>query len=161
MHEPLRSHLEEILQGRGLSSVRDAVQAHLASCPPCAAELNELQHSAKILRVLRQPEAPELRAGFYARVMQRVEAQGKPSFWYLLLDPVFGRRLVYGTCAAFLLMASFLLATSSSEQPDIAQTPVQIMVQPSTGAETPRPEFGDDIQRDREHFLVTLASFAE
>jgi anti-sigma factor RsiW len=160
MHEPLRTHLEEILQGRGVSAVRDAVQAHLESCTPCATELSELRDSAKILRVLRQSEAPELRAGFYARVMQRVEAQGKPSFWYLLLDPVFGRRLVYGTCAAFLLMASFLLATSS-EQPELARTPVQIMVQPSTVAETPRPEFGDDIQRDREHFLVTLASFAE
>lgn len=160
MHEPVRSRLEEILQGRAVSATRDAVQSHLAACAACAAELGELRQSAQILRALRQTEVPESKAGFYARVMRRVEAQGRPSFWYLLLDPVFGRRLVYGMGAAVLLMASFLLATTG-EQPVLARTPVQIMVQPTAAAGTSQPEFGDDIQRDREHFLVTLASFAD
>jgi hypothetical protein len=92
--------------------------------------------------------------------MHRVESQARPSFWYLLLDPIFGRRLVYGTGAAFLLMAAFLLA-STGEQPELARSPVQIMVQPAPETAKVPSEFGDDIQRDREHFLVTLASFAE
>ena len=97
---------------------------------------------------------------FYARVMQRVEAQGRPSFWSLLLDPVFGRRLVYATGAMFLLMASFLLATTG-DQPELAQTPVQMMVQPSSTPVAMPAGFGEDIQRDREHFLATMASYSE
>jgi hypothetical protein len=114
-----------------------------------------------VVRSLRVTEVPDLGAGFYARVMERVEAQGRPSFWNLLLDPVFGQRLVYATGALFLLMASFLLATSGN-QPELAQTPVQMMAQPAPGASHPtQAAFGDDVQRDREHFLVTLASFPE
>lgn len=161
MHEPLVSHLEEILQGKAVAAVKEAVYSHLAACPACATELGEVRQAAEIVRALRQTEILEPMAGFYARVMQRVEAQGRPSFWELLLDPVFGRRLVYGTGAAFLLMASFLLATTG-EQPQMALTPVQMMVQPSAAPGAgPSSAFGDDLQRDREHFLVTLASFAD
>ena len=119
-----------------------------------------MRHVSGVVRSLSVKDAPEPPAGFYARVMQRVEAQGRPSFWTLLLDPVFGRRLVYGTGAMFLLMASFLLATSGN-QPELAQTPVQMMAQPPAAPMAVHASFGDDVQRDRDHFLVTMASFAE
>ena len=160
MHEPVRSQLEEILQGRMTPGVREAVRAHLAACRACASEVRELQLYSGIVRSLRVTDPPELPAGFYARVMQRVEAQGRPSFWSLLLDPVFGRRLVYATGAMFLLMASFLLATTG-EQPELARTPVQMMVQPASAPAAMPAGFGEDIQRDREHFLVTMASYSE
>lgn len=160
MHEPLRSQLEEILQGRMAPGQEAAVRAHLSVCPACSQELQTMRQSARIVGALRVTDAPEPSAGFYARVLQRVEAQGRPSFWNLLLDPVFGRRLVYGTGAMVLLMTTFLLATTS-QQPELARTPVQIMVRPSV-TQTPMPAgFGEDMQRDREHFLVTMASFSE
>ncbi len=160
MHEPVQSHLEDILQGKLDPRVRDSVQAHLAACEECVTELDEMRLHAGILRSLHAAEAPEPCAGFYARVMERIEAQAKPSFWNLFLDPVFGRRLVYGTGAMFLLMASFLLATTG-ETPELAQTPVQIIVQPASSPQLTPAEFGQDMQRDREHFLVTMASFSE
>lgn len=160
MHEPVRSQLEEILQGRMAPGVREAVRAHLAACAECAAEVRELQMFSGIVRSLRVADPPELSAGFYARVMQRVEAQGRPSFWSLLLDPVFGRRLVYATGAMFLLMASFLLATTG-ETPELAQTPVQMMAEPAAVPVALPAAFGEDIQRDREHFLATMASYSE
>lgn len=161
MHEQVQSQLEDILQGGIRPGDRAEVERHLANCSDCAAELQVLRMCSGVVRSLRVAEVPDLGVGFYARVMERVEAQGRPSFWNLLLDPVFGQRLVYATGALFLLMASFLLATSGN-QPELAQTPVQMMAQPATGGAHPmQAAFGDDVQRDREQFLVTLASFPE
>lgn len=160
MHEPVRSQLEDILQGRLGSGQRDAVAAHLAACVECAAELGQMRMQAGLVRELRVTEEPEPAAGFYARVMRRVEAQGRPSFWNLLLDPVFGRRLVYAAGSLFLLMASFLLATSG-EQAELARTPVEMMAQPAVTPGAAQAGFGDDMQRDRERFLATMASFSE
>ncbi|MBL8241678.1 MAG: hypothetical protein JNM66_29905 [Bryobacterales bacterium] len=160
MHEPVQSELEELLQGRLAAGKRPAVEAHLAACAECAAELRQMRLYSGVMRSLRAPAAPELSAGFYARVMERVEAQGMPSFWNLLLDPIFGQRLVYATGAMLLLMASFLLATSGN-QPELAQTPVQVMAQPAEAPRAVQAGFGDDMQRDRERFLATMASFSE
>jgi anti-sigma factor RsiW len=160
MHEPVQSQLEDILQGKLSAAKRAEVEAHLAACSACAAELPSFVAYSKVLKALRFAEAPEPSAGFYGRVMMRVEAQARPSFWNLLLDPVFGQRLVYATGALFLLMASFLLATTGG-QPELAQTPVHMMAQPEPAAAVITTGFGDDVQRDREQFLATMASFSE
>ena len=160
MHESVRSQLEDILQGRLKAGQKAAVAEHLKSCPACTAELGQMSLQSDLLRSLKAPEVPDLSAGFYARVLQRVESQGRPSFWSLLLDPVFGRRLVYATGSMFLLMASFLLATSGNE-PELAQTPVHMMAQPVATPAAMQMGVGDDVQRDREHFLATMASFSE
>jgi len=160
MHEPVRSQLEDILQGRLRAGQKETVEAHLSDCPECAAELREMRLYSRAMRALRATDVPEASAGFYARVMQRVESQGRPSFWNLFLDPVFGRRLVYATGAMFLLMASFLLATTGG-QPELARTPVEMMARPAAAPVAMQAEFGDDVQRDREYFLTTMASFSD
>jgi hypothetical protein len=160
MHEPVQTHLEALLQGRMRPEHRSMVDQHLAACADCAAEVATMRTYSKVVKTLRVAEVPELSAGFYARVLDRVEAQGRPSFWNLLLDPVFGQRLMYATGAAFLLMASFLLATSGN-QPQLAQTPVQMIAEPSNMPQPVPVSFGDDMQRDRERFLATMASFSE
>lgn len=163
MHEPVRSRLEDILQGRMAPGDKALVREHLAGCKACTAELGRMSVQAEWVRSLRVDEGPEPMAGFYARVMQRVEAQGRPTFWSLLLDPVFGRRMMYATGTMFLLMASLLLATTG-EQPELARTPVEVMARPAVtpvslgGAGV---AFGEDVQRDRDHFLATMASFTE
>jgi anti-sigma factor RsiW len=156
MHEPVRSQLEEILQGRLRAGQNEAVGLHLAQCAACAEELRGMRLSAGLIRTLRVAETPEPAAGFYARVLHRVEMQGKPSFWNLLLDPVFGRRLVYATGSMLLLMASFLLATSGGK-PELAQTPVEMIAQPASAA----AGFSEDVRHEREYFLTTMASFSE
>jgi anti-sigma factor RsiW len=161
MHEPIRSQLEDILQGRLKAGQKAAVSAHLKECAGCAAELGQMGLQADLLRSLKAPEVPEMSACFYARVLQRVEAQGRPSFWTLFVDPVFGRRLVYATGSMFLLMASFLLATSGNDS-ELARTPVEMIAHPATtNPAAVRTGFGDDVQQDRDHFLATMASFSE
>lgn len=160
MHEPVRSQLEDILQGRLRAGQKETVDAHLAKCADCLAELREMRLYSGALRALRATDVPDPSAGFYARVMQRVEAQGIPSFWNLLLDPVFGRRLVYATGAMFLLMASFLLATTGG-QPELARTPVEMIARPPATPAAMQAGFGEDVGRDREYFLTTMASFSD
>lgn len=160
MHEPVRSQLEDILHGRLRAGRREAVEAHLAECADCVEELREMRLYSGAVRALKAIDVPEAAPGFYARVLQRVEAQGRPSFWNLLLDPVFGRRLVYATGAMFLLMASFLLATSGG-QPELARTPVEVMAQPRDYPAPMQAGFGEDVGRDREYFLATMASFSD
>lgn len=160
MHEPVRSQLEDILQGRIEPSRRGALNAHLAECEECVTELEEMRLYSGVIRSLHASAVPEPRPGFYARVMERIDTQARPSFWTLFLDPVFGQRLVYATGAMVLLMTSFLLATSG-DTPQLARTPVEIIVQPVAGATPAVPDFGEDVQRDREHFLVQMASFSE
>jgi len=160
MHEPVRSQLEDILQGRVEPIRRGELEAHLAECEECVTELEEIRLYSGVIRALHAPAVPEPRPGFYARVMERIETQARPSFWTLFLDPVFGQRLVYATGAMVLLMASFLLATSG-ETPQLASTPVGIIVQPASASSPGAPDFGQDVQRDREHFLVQMASFSE
>jgi len=159
MHEPLRSQLEKILDGSLPDAAKRSVETHLAECALCAGELREMRLHSGVMRALRVPSAVEPNAGFYARVMHRIESQGPPSFWNLLLDPIFGQRLVYATGALFLLMGAFLLATAP-ETPELAQTPVHVMVEPATPVVT-SAGFGEDLQRDREQFLTTMASFSE
>jgi hypothetical protein len=116
---------------------------------------------ADLLRSFRVQNPPEPAAGFYARVLQRVDAQPAPSFWDLLLDPSFGRRLAYATGSMLLLMATFLIATSG-EQPQLASTPVEMIARPAPATPAdPRSPFGDDMGQNREQFLVTMASFSE
>jgi len=160
MHEPIQTHIEKILEDRLPQSAKRSVEDHLAACAECAEELRAMRLHSGVMRALRV-EAPELSAGFYARVMQRIEMQSPPSFWNLLLDPIFGQRLVYATGALFLLMGAFLLATAP-EQHELAATPVHVIAEPVAVTPVAMPAgFGEDMQRDREHFLVTMASYSD
>lgn len=161
MHEPIRQNLENLIRGGKLSaSVRETVESHLADCSACVEELRVMRLHSGLMKVLRPDNAAEPTGGFYARVMQRIEAEGTPSFWNLLLDPVFGLRLVYATASLVLLMGAFLLATTES-LPELASTPVEIMAKPQPAAPVTAVAFGEDMSREREHFLVTMASFTE
>jgi len=155
MHEPIQSQIEKILEDRLPASAKRFVEDHLAACAECAEELRAMRLHSGVMRALRV-DAPEISAGFYARVMQRIEKQSPPSFWNLLLDPIFGQRLVYATGALFLLMGAFLLATAP-ERNELAATPVQVIAEPVAIP----AGFAEDMQRDREHFLVTMASYSD
>jgi anti-sigma factor RsiW len=162
MHEPVKNQLENLLRGRVDAESAADVEAHLCACAGCATKFERLREQSRAIRTLRAevPVAPS--DGFYARVMRRVE-NSKPGFWSLLLDPFFGRRLVYATGTLALFMAALLLATAP-EEPELAQTPVRVLaVQPAESAAvfSSDERTGEDVQQGRERFLVTLASFSD
>jgi hypothetical protein len=159
MHRSVEDHIEEFLEGRLAGPEREAFEAHVAICRQCYDLATQMSAHASLLQSLRSDEEVEPSVGFYGRVMRRIEAEGRPSFWNLLLDPIFGRRLVYASASLVILMGVFLLATEPVTH-NLASTPVQALAQPDP-SQPALPAEDANLQQGRDSLLVTLATFGE
>ena len=154
MHQPVLNHLENYLQG-----VRNKeLESHIAACPDCREQVALIEEQSAMLRALSAQEVPQMRPGFYGRVIARIESQAKPGFWSLLLDPAFGRRLVYGSLSLVILMSVYLVATEPATNTVASSSPEMILSQPKLNNRQP---IGSNPQRDRDTVLVNLATFSE
>jgi predicted anti-sigma-YlaC factor YlaD len=73
MHRIIRDHLEEVLAGPG-SAPKHPAGEHLAACAECREQVAAMREQAAVLRQFHAESEPEPRPGFYARVMDRIEA---------------------------------------------------------------------------------------
>jgi predicted anti-sigma-YlaC factor YlaD len=160
MHQPIRDNLEDYLKG-SIQQVPQAFHAHLVACEECANELRLLESQANMLRSLRSVEDVVSIPGFYARVMERIEDQGRVSVWSIFLQPSFGRRLAIASATLVLLLGTYLVTTEPGDQgaassPSVA-TDIVSMPAPEAGA------VDDSLQQQRQRnaVLVDLASFHE
>jgi len=193
MHREIRQNLEDYLKGDG--SLKDSAtklpaevpshlpgqfHAHLEDCEQCARELQLLERQSKLLRSLRSPTEIEPRAGFYARVVERIEVQ-PASIWSVFLDRKFGLRLAVVSAALVALLATYLVvsepggpefATSPSvvytDPPQTAQASIQKQtnradqIQPDQPqADQPQADQQDGLKQEqqRDAVLVNLASY--
>jgi hypothetical protein len=167
MHQEIRQNLEDYLRdddyqkGSGLPT---EFHAHLGECEECAGELSSIEVQSQLLRSLRSARDMEPRAGFYARVMERIEAQ-PASIWSVFLDPKFGFRLAVASAALVALLGTYLV-TSEPGGPELASSPAVVLTDISrvTGASTEQEatiqrEDGPQQQRQRDAVLVDLASY--
>lgn len=148
MHQPIRNNLEEYLK-RSRSEVPAELRRHLEECRDCAGELRQLEQQSDLLRSLRAEEA-EPRAGFYARVMERIEARREFSVWSVFLQRKFGFRLAVASGMLAALLGVYLVA-SESARPQLVASPA-IAVQ-NVGL--------DNAAQQRDAILVDLASFRQ
>jgi hypothetical protein len=119
MHRIIQDHLEEVLAGSNPKELSPAA-AHLAECSECREEISALRAHAAMLRSLRANDdtlAP--RPGFYARVMERIEAQRPIDIWQLFFDSDFGRRIAVASVALALLFSLYLVSSERLAQPVI------------------------------------------
>ena len=72
-----------------------------------------MRDQQRLLRSMRLPEEAEPRAGFYARVIERIESQGAASIWSLFFDSPVGRGLAMASMVLALGLGVYLV---SSEQ---------------------------------------------
>lgn len=152
MHEPLKEQLEDYLQGRATPEVL----GHLAHCSTCTEAVGEMVQQSSLLRSLRPAQEFEPPPGFYARVMNRIETQAKPSIWNIFGESLFAKRLTYASLTLLVLMGTFMISDQDNQQPLTTSAPEVIM------AEDQRPAaVGGDPQRDREAVLVNLATYQE
>lgn len=112
MHRSIRDHLEEVLAG-SRDGVSGEVQEHLANCEECDFELKAMREQAVLLRNLRSEAEP--RAGFYARVMERIEAEGPASIWNVFIESTFGRRVAIASMALALLIGIYVVSEEQKE----------------------------------------------
>ena len=124
MHREIRDHIEDVLKGAESTSGRQ----HLAECEDCRVKIRGMQEQASLLRELRPPEGVDMepRAGFYARVMERIEAEGPISIWNLFIESAFGRRIAVASMALALLLGIYLVsAERTTGEPIVASEQVQ------------------------------------
>jgi hypothetical protein len=123
MHREIESHIEDVLAG--------SQPVHLSQCEECRAEVRGMQEQTALIRELRVPEgfADEPRPGFYARVMERIEAEGPISIWNLFIESAFGRRIAVASLALALLVGVYLVTSErSAEDPMIGAQEAQATV---------------------------------
>src|ERR1700733_2932923 len=118
MHRLIQDHLEEALaESNGTGQSSPAV-AHLAECEECREDVFAMRPDASMLRTLRaNDETLAPRAGFYARVMERIEAQRPIDIWQIFFDSAFGRRIAIGSMALAVVFSLYLVSSESLAQP--------------------------------------------
>jgi anti-sigma factor RsiW len=155
MHEPIQDGLEAYLSGRLSTAERHRFLGHLAECSGCRLEVEALREHAEMMRLLRAPEQFDPAPGFYARVMERIEAQTVPSLWSIFLEPAFGGRLLVAALSLFAVLAGAAWRAPSRPVVLGEHNPVTVLATYEM-----QPASGEDPQRDREVVFANLASYA-
>ena len=150
MHRQMRDQIESVLGG----SPNMSSQQHLDNCRECSLEAARMCEQAALLRALRAPAEVEPRTGFYARVMERIEAQRPISIWSLFFESAMGRGLAMASMAFALAMGIYLV---SSER--IAEQTIVVKGQPDWVLSDDMANPG--IAPDRDTVLVNLVTYRE
>lgn len=155
MHKPTLEGLEAYLAGRTADPAAMALSAHLENCAECRSMVGGMRIQADMVRTLKPGQDLDPSPGFYARVMERIEAQAAGSFWAVFLEPFFARRFMYASLA--LMMVLFGAAAAVNSELDVHATVPMEMV-----TEVSLPDasvFGG--QDERDVVFVNLASFGD
>lgn len=119
MHGSIRDGLEDLLSDT--QSTRE-LHSHLSSCAECSTELKAMREHNALFRELRAPGEVEAAAGFYARVIQRIEERAKESIWAVVIYSPFAKRLTYASFALAVLLGSYVIAQESRDGHLTAET---------------------------------------
>ena len=156
MHQEIRHSLEDFLRGDQRLELPAEFQAHLGECPECADELRLLQAQSQLLRSLTSVEV-EPRAGFYARVVERIQTQ-PASIWSVFLDRKFGFRLAVASAALVALLGTYLI-TSEQSGPEFLSPPAVASTDPAVVSTDKAQDDPDGQRQQRDAVLVDLASY--
>jgi len=119
MHRRVRDKLEDILAcGHARGGGGDS---HLDECAECRATVEAMRDQQRLLRSLRVPQEAEPRAGFYARVIERIESQGPASIWSLFFESPAGRGLAMASLAVTLSLGVYLVSSERLAAPSGVQ----------------------------------------
>jgi anti-sigma factor RsiW len=152
MHGSIRDQLENLLAAGEPATGQTEVGAHLAQCRECSSELNIMREQNAFLRSFRAEEEVEPLAGFYARVLQRIEERANSSIWAGFLHSPFRTRFAYASLSLALLLGMYVFV---EERADLDPHDQAVIAQQSSSAES---VFGDQSQQ-RDAVLVNLASY--
>jgi hypothetical protein len=148
MHQPTVEGLEDYLSGKSQSPRLKSFHEHVAVCQDCRDLVTALSEQSVFLRELRIPETVDPAPGFYARVMDRIDAQASFSLWSVFLEPVFGRRFMYAALSLLVVLGTAVMSNAGAfESPE--PSPIEVSATP-----------GLDADHDRAVVLVNLASYS-
>lgn len=151
MHAPTQDGLEGYLAGKPGAEFLQ----HLAGCGECKELIGKMKDHAELFRSLRPEVEMDPPPGFYARVMDRIEAQKSISIWSVFLEPLFAKRLVYAS-AVLTVVLGLMLFTSPKDEPIVAGTAPEHFL----GEELPATQLVD-MEQDRNTVFVQLTTYEE
>jgi hypothetical protein len=127
MHRGVREQLEDILADAGGARADAGGAEHLSECQECNEEVAAMREQRRLFRSLKTgPEGSvEPSAGFYARVMERIEAQGVVSIWQLFFDSRVGRRLAMASMVVAVSLGVYLVSAEENAAPDRSEVVTQ------------------------------------
>jgi hypothetical protein len=111
-----------------------------------------MQAQARLFGSIRPAAEVEPPAGFYARVMERIESQRRVSIWTVFSESPFGRQIAFASLVLAVLMGTYMVSTEPGEE---------IALRDSPAAEQVTPVLGPNQQQDRDAVLVNLATYQE
>ena len=157
MHRLIRDHLEEVLAG---SEHITPAGEHLKDCEECRGEVAAMRKQAALVRELRAPAGQEAepRAGFYARVIERIEAQRAVSIWNLFFESSFGRRIAVASMALALLLGVYLVTSEQSAEQAVVTAPATQLL---PGEDGPGQVMAQSGAPDQDSVLVNLVTYRE
>jgi predicted anti-sigma-YlaC factor YlaD len=126
MHREIYKHLENVLSG----APPDWAAEHLKECGECRDKVNAMREQAALVRQLKPPADAEPRPGFYARVLERIEAEGPVSIWNLFVESAFGKRIALASLALALLLSVYVVSAERTAEPMVAAGQPQVCLAP-------------------------------
>jgi predicted anti-sigma-YlaC factor YlaD len=117
MHGCTRDGLEALLgEERSAADLEGLnITGHLAECRGCAEQLATMKEQSQMMKLLRAPEGLEPAAGFYARVLQKIEERAKESMWASLIYSPLSSRIAYASLTMALLLGSYVVAAETRD----------------------------------------------
>jgi len=151
MHAVVIQSLEEYLAGALEPAAQRDIEAHLNICASCREEIRSMQEVSQMFLTLRSDEAIEASGGFFAGVVQKVEADSPaPSLTSLFnLDLIFARRVVFASLLTLAVLGSYLVSREANYT--AGYSPDAVMAQQES------PAF--DSGSAQENMLVTLTAY--
>ena len=163
MHRVIQDRLEEVLDSVRAGKLSGELTVHLDQCAECRREIESMDQQARLLRRLRPQAEAEPRAGFYARVLERIELQGPVSVWNLFFDSMFGRRIAFASLALMLLLGVYLVSTEQSSDlaPIVAQDTMDLFPGPVMPVMADEDQPSVMLTGAQDSMLVNLVTFAD
>jgi anti-sigma factor RsiW len=131
MHRIVQDQLEETLAGT-LPAGHSAA-AHLRTCAECREEVEAMRFHNQLLQASLAAPALDPQPGFYARVLERIEAQRPVSVWALFADSVVGKYLVTASLALALLTVGAAVSMDAPSEPALYRIAELDPLYPSAG----------------------------
>jgi anti-sigma factor RsiW len=152
----LRDILEDYLSGTLTRARRAQLEAHLARHPNAAEQLEEFRRTSRMLAELRAPEnAPGPEAGFYARVLQCIEQQRAEPFWVFFLQPLFLRRLAFGSLMWLALVGGYVVSFSNPSE-EIGHRLAESVLTEQSVSDYYRVRLGNNLEQNRDSMLAVV-----
>jgi hypothetical protein len=102
-----------------------------------------------------EPQGPE--PGFYARVLQCIDREQVEPFWTFFLQPMFVRRLAFGSLMWLALVGSYVVSFSNPSE-EIGRRLAEAVLTDQPASDYYRVRLGNNLEQNRDSMLAVVVA---